>query len=104
MAAKSRPVNRLRVLRTERLTPHMIRIVAGGEDLAKFRSNPFTDTYIKVVFPVPGVSYPEPLDLGVIREQLPGELAPKVRSYTVRSYDEAAGEVAIDFVHHGDEG
>jgi NADPH-dependent ferric siderophore reductase len=27
-----------------------------------------------------------------------------MRSYTVRHYDEGAGELAIDFVHHGDEG
>src|SRR5437764_4528218 len=102
--AKSRPVNRLKVLRTERLTPHMIRIVAGGDGLAHFRPNGFTDAYIKVVFLTPGVTYPEPLDLAVCREQLPPEHAPKLRTYTVRYYDEGAGELAIDCVHHGDAG
>ncbi|MGH3948008.1 MAG: siderophore-interacting protein, partial [Pseudonocardiaceae bacterium] len=31
--AKTKSLTRLRVLRTERLTPHMIRVVAGGAGL-----------------------------------------------------------------------
>src|SRR2546426_514221 len=104
MAGKPKPVTRLRVLRKERLTPHLIRIVAGGEGLAAFEPNEFTDAYVKVIFPVPGVSYPEPFDLGTIRAELPREHWPRIRSYTVRHYDETAGELAFDFVHHGDEG
>jgi NADPH-dependent ferric siderophore reductase len=101
---KARPVTRLRVLRSEQLTPHMIRIVAGGEGLGKFTPNDFTDAYVKIIFSRPGVEYPEPFDLQTIRAQLPREQWPKMRSYTVRSYDESAGELAIDFVYHGDEG
>lgn len=101
---KARPAVRLRVLRTQQLTPHMIRIVAGGEGLALFQPNEFTDAYVKVLFPVPGVSYPEPFDMGVIRAELPREHWPVMRSYTVRHYDADAGELTIDFVHHGDEG
>ncbi|MBK1786546.1 siderophore-interacting protein [Prauserella cavernicola] len=101
---RSRPVIRLRVLRTERITPHMIRVVSGGDGLAAFRPNEFTDAYVKVVFPVPGVTYPEPLDLGTIKAELPSEHWPRLRTYTVRHHDAAAGELAIDFVHHGDEG
>lgn len=104
MAGKARPVTRLRVLRTERLTPHMIRIVAGGAGLASFTPNGFTDAYVKVHFPVPGVTYPEPFDLGTIRAELPREQWPTMRSYTVRQYDAQAGELSIDFVHHGEEG
>jgi NADPH-dependent ferric siderophore reductase len=104
MAGKPRPVTRLRVLRTERLTPHMIRIVAGGEGLAAFQPNEFTDAYVKVIFPVAGVTYPEPFDLTAIRADLPREQWPRVRSYTVRYYDPHAGELALDFVYHGDEG
>ena len=37
MAERSGRLTHLTVLRTERLTPHMIRVVAGGEDLAGFR-------------------------------------------------------------------
>ncbi|MFD2420014.1 siderophore-interacting protein [Amycolatopsis pigmentata] len=104
MPGKARPVTRLRVLRTERLTPHMIRIVAGGDGLASFTPNEFTDAYVKVHFLVPGVAYSEPLDLGTIRAELPREQWPKMRSYTVRQYDRHAGELSIDFVHHGDQG
>jgi NADPH-dependent ferric siderophore reductase len=101
---KGRPLIRLRVLRTQRLSPHMIRIVAGGEGLAAFQPNEFTDAYVKVLFPVPGVSYPEPFDMGVIRAEYPREHWPVMRSYTVRHYDATARELAIDFVHHGDLG
>ncbi|WP_338597558.1 siderophore-interacting protein [Saccharopolyspora sp. SCSIO 74807] len=103
-ARKNRPVTRLRVLRKEQLTPHMIRIVAGGDGLASFEPNEFTDAYVKVLFPRPDVIYPQPLDMGVIRAEMPREHWPAMRSYTVRHYDEQAGELALDFVHHGDSG
>ncbi|WP_116050971.1 siderophore-interacting protein [Amycolatopsis palatopharyngis] len=103
-APKARPSTRLRVLRTERLTPHMIRVVAGGEGLVNFRPNEFTDSYVKLVFPVPGVRYPEPFDTQRVRAELPREHWPRMRTYTVRYFDERAGELAIDFVYHGDEG
>ena len=90
-AKRNRPVTRLRVLRKERLTPHMLRIVAGGDGLASFEPNSCTDAYVKVLFPQPGVEYPQPLDMGVIRAELPREQWPAMRSYTVRSYDPQAG-------------
>ncbi|AXB47804.1 siderophore-interacting protein [Amycolatopsis albispora] len=103
-ARRPRPLIRLRVLRTERLTPHMVRVVAGGENLAQFTENGFTDAYVKLCFPVPGVTYPEPMDLQRIRAELPREQWPRTRTYTVRYFDRKAGEFAIDFVVHGDEG
>lgn len=103
-SAKAKPVTRLRVLRTERITPHMIRVVAGGDDIADFAANEFTDSYVKVVFGVPGVRYPEPFDMRTIRAELPPEQWPRTRTYTVRYFDADAGELAIDFVHHGDQG
>jgi NADPH-dependent ferric siderophore reductase len=101
---KVRPVTRLRVLRKEQLTPHMIRVFAGGDGLESFTPNDFTDAYVKIIFPLPGVDYPKPFDLRTIRAELPPEQWPKMRSYTVRSYDQRAGELAIDFVYHGDVG
>jgi NADPH-dependent ferric siderophore reductase len=92
------------VRRTERLTPHMIRVVFGGEDLAAFPDTPFTDRYVKLQFPRPGVRYPESFDLETIRAELPRDQWPVVRTYTVRALDPAAAELTIDFVHHGDEG
>jgi NADPH-dependent ferric siderophore reductase len=101
---KSGRVTHLRVLRTEWVTPHMIRVVGGGAGLAEFQPNAFTDAYVKLQFPVPGVAYPEPFDLARVRAELPRDQWPRMRTYTVRSYDELAGELTIDFVYHGDEG
>ncbi|MDN3240661.1 siderophore-interacting protein [Glycomyces tritici] len=97
------------VLRTERITPHMIRVVLGGEGLAEFDcastdSGECTDSYLKLQFPAPGVTYPEPFDLARIREEYPREQWPVTRTYTVRKWDKAARELSIDFVYHGDEG
>jgi NADPH-dependent ferric siderophore reductase len=92
------------VLRTEQVTPHMIRVVLGGEGLADFECGDYTDHYLKLQFPVPGVVYPEPFDLARIREELPREQWPVTRTYTVRRWDAAARELWIDFVYHGDEG
>ncbi|GAA5155519.1 siderophore-interacting protein [Amycolatopsis dongchuanensis] len=101
---KGGPAVRLRVLRKQQLSPHMIRIVAGGDGFAAFKPNEFTDAYVKVLFPKPGVTYPEPFDMGLIRAEYPREQWPVMRSYTVRHYDPDARELSIDFVHHGDEG
>src|SRR2546429_3762223 len=79
-ARPNRPPLTLAVRRTEWLTPHLIRVVFGGADLEKFTDNGFTDKYVKLTFD--GAR----------------------RTYTVRSHDPAAGELAIDFVYHGDEG
>jgi NADPH-dependent ferric siderophore reductase len=94
----------LAVRRTERLTPGMVRVVAAGSDLAQFPDTPHTDRYVKLVFPRPGVAYPEPFDVEAIRAALPREQWPAVRTYTVRALDHAAGELTIDFVVHGDSG
>jgi NADPH-dependent ferric siderophore reductase len=94
----------LEVRRTERLTPSMIRVVVTGDDLAQFPDTPHTDRYVKLVFPRPGVAYPEPFDVEAIRAELPREQWPVTRTYTVRALDHAAAELTIDFVVHGDSG
>ncbi|MFB7994660.1 siderophore-interacting protein [Streptomyces sp. NPDC056002] len=92
------------VLRTERLTPHMQRVVLGGDGLAAFAAGGCTDHYVKLQFPLDGVTYPEPFDLGRIREELPREQWPVTRTYSVRAWDPVARELTLDFVVHGDEG
>jgi NADPH-dependent ferric siderophore reductase len=99
-----RPAHRLTVLRSVRLTPHLVRVVLGGPGVAGIPDNGYTDRYVKLAFRRPGVTYPEPLDVGAVRETMPQSDWPIMRTYTIRSLDHAAGEMAIDFVVHGDEG
>ncbi|MET9344293.1 MULTISPECIES: siderophore-interacting protein [unclassified Nonomuraea] len=92
------------VLRTERLTPHMVRVVVGGDGLRDFATAGLTDHYVKLVFPVEGVTYPTPFTVATCRELLPREHWPRLRTYTVRAWEPAARELTLDFVVHGDEG
>ncbi|MFJ7262343.1 siderophore-interacting protein [Streptomyces globosus] len=101
---RAREVGTAVVMRTERLTPHMVRVVLGGAGLARFSAGEFTDHYIKLLFAPEGVTYPAPWDLERIRAQLPPAAWPRQRAYTVRSWDPAHLELTIDFVVHGDEG
>ncbi|WP_435842746.1 siderophore-interacting protein [Streptomyces fradiae] len=93
-----------RVVRTERIAPHMVRVVLGGEGLGSFATSGFTDHYIKILFAPEGVAYPEPFDLERIRQELPRDQWPAQRTYTVRAWDPAQRELTVDFVVHGDEG
>ncbi|MFG3698254.1 siderophore-interacting protein [Micromonospora sp. NPDC047620] len=104
MTERPKKVTSARVLRTERPTPHLIRLVLGGEELTGLPVGEFTDHYIKIVFPVPGVDHPSPMNLAAIRRDLPREQWPRLRAYTVRAWDALAGELTVDIVHHGDEG
>ena len=102
-----RPTLDLVVLRTEQLGPHLVRITAGGPGTEAFAENGFTDKYVKVAFPtpLPGGTWPEgPVDIAALKEQLPPEQWPVTRTYTVRSFDQEARELTLDFVVHGGEG
>jgi NADPH-dependent ferric siderophore reductase len=98
------PAHRGVVLRSERLSPHMTRVVLGGAGLAQFATRGQTDHYVKLLFPAPGVTYPEPFDVRRIREEFPREQWPTTRTYTVRRWEAETGELSLDFVIHGDEG
>src|SRR5690349_23250601 len=95
---------RLTVTGTETLTSRLRRVWFRSDDLAAFTASAHTDRYVKLVFPKPGVDYPEPLDMRVLRQTLPPEDLPVVRTYTALFPDVDAGTLAIDFVVHGDEG
>ncbi|HEY6738821.1 MAG TPA: siderophore-interacting protein, partial [Actinopolymorphaceae bacterium] len=100
---RQRPLIRTQVISTQWLTPRMVRVVVGGEGLRSYVHNDFTDRYVKLVFLRPGVTYPEPLDLTLMRA-LPPEERPIARTYTVRSYDPERRRLAFDFVVHADHG
>ena len=69
---------RARVIETRALTPRMVRVVLGGDELADFGAGEFSDHYVKL------------------------RIGPRTRTYTVRDWD---GErLTIDFVVHGDSG
>jgi NADPH-dependent ferric siderophore reductase len=83
------------------LTPNMIRIVFGGEDLRRFVSSGDPDERLVVVLPRAGErEAPVPIrqDDGTL--DYPAEDEPEMRSYTVRRVDAVTGELVIDFVRH----
>ncbi|MFF2108205.1 siderophore-interacting protein [Rhodococcus koreensis] len=80
----AKPTATLTVLRTEWLTPHMVRVILGDPGFDSFVPNACTDAYAKLEFGSPE--------------------APVLRTYTIRSVDPSAREIAIDFVVHGDAG
>ncbi|SFG31423.1 siderophore-interacting protein [Neptunomonas qingdaonensis] len=76
----NRPAPRkLDVIRTDSVTPHMLRVTLGGEGLNNFPANQ-ESSYIKLMFPQPG------------------DARSQVRTYTVRQ--QRANEIDVDFVIH----
>lgn len=103
-ARKQPQLHQAQVVRTEQLTPHMVRVVLGGAGLAHFTAGDCTDHYVKLLFPLPGVTYAEPFDMAQIRADMPRDQWPVMRTYTVREWDPGTRELSLDFVVHGDEG
>jgi NADPH-dependent ferric siderophore reductase len=90
----------LQVRRSERITPRMVRVTLTGDALAGFGGDG-PDRRIKMFFPVPGQdrpAVPRATSGGPLWPA--GEPRPTVRTYTVRRYDAAAGELDVDFVLH----
>ena len=98
---KPREQHLLQVVRTQQLTPHMVRVVLGGEGFSRIEFKGDTDQYIKLLFADPALGLERPYDMDALRETLPVEQMPVRRTYTIRHVDHAAGEVWVDFVTHG---
>jgi NADPH-dependent ferric siderophore reductase len=103
-ARPARPQAVLTVLRREWLSPHTVRITAGGPGFDALRMNEFTDKYAKVIFVDPALGLTPPYDLAALRESLPPDRQPVTRTYTLRRADARRQQLAIDFVVHGPEG
>jgi NADPH-dependent ferric siderophore reductase len=99
-------VHTFEVVRTEQLTPHIVRVVLGGKGFDTFSPNKFTDAYVKLVFVDDDVdvdTLEQPLTLDSFNA-LPPEKRPTVRTYTVRRTDPERREITVDFVVHGEHG
>jgi NADPH-dependent ferric siderophore reductase len=103
-ARRTRRVIQTRVEDVRRLTPHLIRVVVGGEDLEGFGAGEFTDHYVKLQIPPKGAPYSAPFDAEDVKARLPREQWPRVRSFTVRHWDAERNLLTLDFVDHGDVG
>jgi len=103
-ARRTRRVIQTRVEDVRRLTPHLIRVVVGGEDLEGFGVGEFTDHYVKLQIPPQGAPYSAPFDADDVKARLPREQWPRTRSFTVRHWDAERTLLTIDFVDHGDVG
>ncbi|MCP1501803.1 NADPH-dependent ferric siderophore reductase [Curtobacterium herbarum] len=106
----NRPQHVLVVDRTERLSPHMVRLHLGGPGYDAFieHADPerlaTTDKYVKLMLPKPGTGLQPPYDLDALRATMPKSDLPARRTYTVRAVDPVTRTIAIDFVVHGTDG
>jgi NADPH-dependent ferric siderophore reductase len=90
----------LQVQRSERITPRMVRVTLTGDSLVDFGGDG-PDRRIKMFFPAPGQdrpAVPRATSGGPLWPA--GEPRPTVRTYTVRRFDAASGELDVDFVLH----
>jgi len=98
------------VVSTEWLTPHLVRVVIGGDSFDAWIAEAVperlekTDTYAKLLFAKPELGLEQPYDLEALRETLAPADMPVMRTYTIRAIDRASRTLAIDFVVHGAEG
>lgn len=93
-------LRRLEVVAITRITPHLVRITLGGDQLAGFVSRGFDD-HVKLFIPAKGQSFDEVPALGpngpIFNEDGP---KPEMRDYTPHDYDPDKGTVQLDFVVH----
>ncbi|MFC4853761.1 siderophore-interacting protein [Actinophytocola glycyrrhizae] len=97
---------RVQVVRTERLSPAMLRVTFGGPDLTRCTSAGH-DQRIKLFFPRPGQSdpiVPEGPDWFGEFRAMPDEIRPPMRTFTISALRADQHELDVDFVLHGDLG
>lgn len=94
----------LKVVRTRRLGPSLVRVSFAGDDLRFFRSDG-RDQSLSLFLPHPGQAAPAvPHELGdgwwQAWRELPDDVRAVMRSYTLRALRRDPDEVDIDFVLH----
>ncbi|NBF05875.1 SIP domain-containing protein [Pseudomonas sp. Fl5BN2] len=85
------------------LSPSMVRLVFGGEDIAQARTLA-PDQRIKLLFPGADGTPPQlPVegDWHAARRKLPTQQQPPMRTYTIRALRMQPAELDVDFVLHG---
>ena len=103
VARRVRHETKMRLLQVRdvgRITPKMVRVVVGGEDLRGFVSAAHDD-HVKLFFPHPGQEkpvLPTPSPNGPVYPE--GVERPASRDYTPRRYDAGANTLTLDFVLH----
>lgn len=89
----------LRVVHLRDLTPRMRRIRFQGEDLGIFAG--LDNIHVRLAFPPPGAALHGPDLTASGRESWPDHPGrPRLRRYTIRRIDVAAGWLDVDFVLH----
>jgi NADPH-dependent ferric siderophore reductase len=98
------------VVRSERVTPHMVRITFAGDDISRLPVRGF-DQWFRLFLPredgdTDFGAVPEQFGMGGYIKYLTSKSGtrPPVRSYTLRTHRPEIGELDVDFVAHGDEG
>lgn len=89
------------VVSAERLTPSMVRVVFGGEGLAKYVSNGVPDECVTLYFPKQGEERPPAMTLQDGMWWYHDEADEREgRNYTVRRWDAEQHRMTVDFVAH----
>jgi NADPH-dependent ferric siderophore reductase len=84
------------------LSPNMLRIILSGDALRDFPED-FESGYVKLRF-LADANEAYPVDVSdKILEKLANP-KPRLRSYTIRAFDQKKCELTLDFVAHGDNG
>jgi NADPH-dependent ferric siderophore reductase len=75
------------VVKTEWITPGMLRVVLGGDGLDAYAHVPYTDAYVNIAVPPAGASYAAPFDPERVRHALPPEEWPFCAAATLSIVD-----------------
>lgn len=90
----------VQVTAVEDLGSRMRRVHLHLRDPAQVPALAFTDSYVKVILTPPHADYTWPFDPADICATRPAGAWPLLRTYTVRTHDAIAGDLALDVLLH----